>query len=174
MRVLVFSLICLFTSQAVTGQVKQGADSTKKSSIKIINRDSTNLLEINRIFIVGNRITRDHIILRELTLKGGDLVFSSELPGILDLDKKKLINTRLFNTVEIRTIDNHEKKIDLLIDVTERWYTFPSPIFELSDRNFNEWWQNYDHDFHRVNYGLRLYQYNMRDRNETLRVTAQF
>jgi outer membrane protein assembly factor BamA len=173
MRLLVFGFICLLTSQAVTGQVRQGADSTKKS-FKIINRDSTNLLEVNRIFIVGNRITRDHIILRELTLKGGDLVFSGELPGILDLDKKKLINTRLFNTVEIRVIDNHEKKIDLLIDVTERWYTFPAPIFELSDRNFNEWWQNYDHDFSRVNYGLRLYQYNMRGRNETLRVTAQF
>src|SRR5690606_17670386 len=55
-----------------------------------------------------------------------------------------------------------------------RWYTFPSPIFELSDRNFNEWWQNYNHDFKRVNYGLRLYQFNMRGRNETLRFLAQF
>jgi hypothetical protein len=49
-------------------------------------------------------------------------------------------------------------RLILLVDVNERWYTFPVPIFELSDRNFNEWWQNYNHDFRRVNYGLRLYQ----------------
>ncbi|HEY9487949.1 MAG TPA: POTRA domain-containing protein [Chryseosolibacter sp.] len=140
-----------------------------------LSSDSTGrFVLINRIFIVGNRLTRDQIILRELTLKPGDLIFNLNLPEILDLDKKKLINTRLFNTVEIRTLELQENQVDLLIDLNERWYTFPSPIFELSDRNFNEWWQNYDHDFRRVNYGLRLYQFNMRGRNETLRFTAQF
>ena len=140
-----------------------------------ISSDSTGkFVLINRIFIVGNRLTRDQIILRELTLKPGDLIFNLNLPEILDLDKKKLINTRLFNTVEIRTLELQENQVDLLIDLNERWYTFPSPIFELSDRNFNEWWQTYDHDFRRVNYGLRLYQFNMRGRNETLRFTAQF
>ncbi|MCD9014328.1 POTRA domain-containing protein [Parachryseolinea silvisoli] len=130
-------------------------------------------LRINRIFIVGNRITRDPIVLRELSLKPGDYVFSQELPSMLELDKKKLINTRLFNTVEIRALEYDPNHVDLLVDVNERWYTFPSPIFELADRNFNEWWQNYNHDFSRVNYGLRLYQYNMRGRNETLRFTTQ-
>ena len=122
---------------------------------------------INRVFIIGNRLTRDQIILRELSLRKGDLIYSLDLPEIIDLDKKKLINTRLFNTVEIRTMELEENKIDVLIDLSERWYTFPSPIFELSDRNFNEWWTNYNHDFKRVNYGLRLYQFNMRGRNET-------
>jgi len=129
---------------------------------------------INRVFIIGNRLTREQIIHRELSLKPGDLIYNLDLPNILDLDKKKLINTRLFNTVEIRTMELDENKVDLLIDLNERWYTFPSPIFELSDRNFNEWWTNYDHDFKRVNYGLRLYQFNMRGRNETLRFIAQF
>lgn len=131
-------------------------------------------LRINRVFIVGNRLTRDQIILRELTLKPGDIIFSRDLPSILDLDRKKLINTRLFNTVDIRIMELADSKVDLLIDLNERWYTFPSPIFELSDRNFNDWWQNYDHDLKRVNYGLRLYQFNMRGRNETLRFVAQF
>lgn len=129
---------------------------------------------INRVFIIGNRLTRDQIISRELSLKAGDLIYSLDLPEILDLDKKKLLNTRLFNTVEIRTMELEANKVDLLVDLNERWYTFPSPIFELSDRNFNEWWQNYNHDFKRVNYGLRLYQFNMRGRNETLRFIAQF
>ncbi|MEO8470745.1 MAG: POTRA domain-containing protein [Chryseolinea sp.] len=136
--------------------------------------DTGKFIQVNRILIVGNRITKDGIILRELTVRPGDLVHNAELPIILDLDKKKLINTRLFNTVQLKILEYGQDQIDLLIEVNERWYTFPSPIFELADRNFNEWWQNYGHDFNRVNYGLRLYQFNMRGRNETLRLTAQF
>lgn len=150
-------------------------DSTRKERKHNIPADTTGrFLLINRVFIIGNRLTRDQIIIRELTLKPGDIIYNLDLPAILDLDKKKLINTRLFNTVEIRTMELQDNKIDLLVDLNERWYTFPSPVFELSDRNFNEWWQNYNHDFKRVNYGLRLYQYNMRGRNETLRFIAQF
>ncbi len=136
--------------------------------------DTGKFVQVNRIFLIGNRITRDQIINRELRVKPGDIVLESDLNEILDLDKKKLFNTRLFNKVDIRVLELDDKKVDLVVDVDERWYTFPSPIFELADRNFNEWWQNYDHDFHRVNYGLRLYQHNMRGRNETLRLLAQF
>jgi outer membrane protein assembly factor BamA len=129
---------------------------------------------VNKVFIVGNQITRDRIVLRELTLKTGDVIHTDDLTTILEKDRKKLLNTRLFNTVEIRALELEDNKIDLLIDVNERWYTFPAPLIELSDRNFNEWWRNYGHDFRRINYGLRLYQYNMRGRNETLRLHAQF
>lgn len=152
-------------------------DTTKREHRRqehLISDSTGRFVLINRVLIIGNRLTRDQIILRELSLKPGDLIYNLDLPQILDLDKKKLFNTRLFNTVEIRTMELEENKIDLLVDLNERWYTFPSPIFELSDRNFNEWWQNYDHDFKRVNYGLRLYQFNMRGRNETLRFIAQF
>jgi len=129
---------------------------------------------INKIFIVGNYITRDRIVLRELTLKSGDVVYTEDLPGILERDRKKLLNTRLFNTVEIRTLEFDDYKTDIIVDLNERWYTFPAPLIELADRNFNEWWKNYGHDYKRINYGLRLYQYNMRGRNETLRLHAQF
>ena len=170
-----FGLVCLLTAHSLFGQAQGfNADSTAVRTT-IVRKDSTiRLLQVHRIFIVGNRLTRDHIILRELTLRSGDTVFSNELPGVLDLARKRLINTRLFNTVDIRVLDSEASLVDILIDLDERWYTFPSPIFELSDRNFNEWWQNYDHDLSRVNYGLRLYQYNVRGRNETLRLTGQF
>src|SRR6187402_2931280 len=150
------------------------ADSVKRPAHTKLVMDSTGtFLTLNRIFIVGNSVTRDPIILRELTYKSGDIVYSGDLQGVLESDKKKLINTRLFNTVEIRVLELADNTFDLLINVNERWYTFPSIIFELSDRNFNEWWQTYNHDFSRVNYGVKLYQYNMRGRNETLRLTAQ-
>ena len=150
-------------------------DSIKRPKKTEIQRDSTSrFVRIGRIFLVGNRITRDRIILRELSVNAGDLIYSDDLPAILDRDRKRLINTRLFNSVNIRVLELEEDQWDLLIDMKERWYTFPSPIFDLADRNFNEWWQTYNHDFRRVNYGLRLYQFNMRGRNETLRFVAQF
>lgn len=170
------SLWSLFSLHSTDASAVLLQDTVKRHSHRqtVVADTAARLLTINKIYLVGNRITRDRIILRELSLKSGDLVSSTDLPGILERDQKKLINTRLFNTATIRTLELEPGKTDLLVDVNERWYTFPAPIFELADRNFNEWWQNYDHDLKRVNYGLRLYQYNMRGRNESLRFLAQF
>jgi outer membrane protein assembly factor BamA len=132
------------------------------------------ILRVGRVVIVGNTITRSRIIERELTLQTGDTIRLKNLPAILQLDRNKIYNLRLFNTVECKYLEYDPGMVDLIVEVSERWYTFPVPIFELSDRNVNEWIQNYNADFRRVNYGLRLYQYNFRGRNETLRLTAQF
>lgn len=129
---------------------------------------------VGRILIIGNKKTKDRIILRELSLKPGDTVRMNRVSEIVLWDKRKIYNLRLFNVVNIRVLEISPLQIDLLIELEERWYTWPAPIFELSDRNFNEWWQNYNHDFNRVNYGIKLDQYNVRGRNETLRLQAQF
>jgi outer membrane protein assembly factor BamA len=173
---LIFSLTLAFSSQGTNGPSQvQLPDTVRRIATKVNLSDTTaRFLKINRIFIIGNDVTRERIIRRELSLQEGDIIYSADLPGILEVDKKKLINTRLFNTVTIRTLEFEKDQCDLLIDLKERWYTFPSPIFDLADRNFNEWWQNYNHDFRRVNYGLRLYRFNMRGRNETLKFVAQF
>lgn len=178
MLAFIVSLFIVFGGNGAPDQIPARAgvviDSVKRPRNLPPLDSSSRFLTISRIFIVGNRLTRDAIILRELSLKPGDIVYSTDIPTILERDEKKLINTRLFNTAEMRTLELEEGKVDILVDVKERWYTFPSPIFDLSDRNFNEWWENYNHDFNRVNYGLRLYQFNMRGRNETLKLVAQF
>lgn len=176
MLVLIIGFLSVFNSSRDTTLLELNAmDSVKRPGKRGAIVDTTGrFVLINRIFLLGNRITRDQIIRRELSLKEGDIIYSSDIPSVLDLDRKKLLNTRLFNTVNIRTLELDSARVDLVVDLNERWYTFPAPIFELSDRNFNEWWQTYNHDFRRVNYGLRLYQYNMRGRNETLRLHAQF
>lgn len=170
--VLIFISVSRFDSEA-----RVLYDSLKKpvKQKKLSQADSSaHYLRINRVFVIGNRITREHIILRELTLKPGDSVSVADLPAIIEKDKKKLFNLALFNTTDIRLLELSSGTADLLVEVNERWYTFPVPIFQLSDRNFNEWWENYNHDLNRINYGLKLYQYNMRGRNETLLFTAQF
>ncbi|MBL6445246.1 BamA/TamA family outer membrane protein [Fulvivirga sp. 29W222] len=129
---------------------------------------------IDNIFIIGNKQTRDKIILREMSLKRGEYYFDEDLKDIIKSDRSKIINTRLFNTVEITTLELADGVVDVVVRVSERWYTFPAPIFDLVDRNFNDWWQNQNHDFSRVNYGLKLYRNNMRGRNETLKLEMQF
>src|SRR5688572_3336940 len=144
MLAVLLTFLNLFSFQEDSGRVFLPVDTfrTKNHHYKLTPADSAGrFVQVSRIVVMGNRITRDRIILRELSLKSGDIIHSGELASVLDLDKKKLINTRLFNTVDIKTIESIPGRIDLIVDVAERWYTFPAPIFELSDRNFNEWWQ---------------------------------
>lgn len=131
-------------------------------------------IEIDKIFIIGNRKTKDKIILRELDIDEGDVIDKNQLQTTLDSDKQKIINTRLFLSVDINIIELSDNKADIIIRVDERWYFWPVPIFNLADRNFTEWWVNQNRDLSRVEYGLRLKQYNFRGRNETLSLIAQF
>ncbi len=147
------------------------ADTTRQTAIDSV---ADRLLTVDRVIIIGNKVTRNRIIERELSLKPGDTIRKSALQGSLQWDKNKLYNLRLFNTVTVRALELPNDRLDILVELTERWYIFPVPIFELSDRNFNEWWNNYNHDFNRINYGIRLYKNNFRGRNESLRFTAQF
>ena len=129
---------------------------------------------VGNVFITGNRKTKERIILRELTLQPGFSFPMNDLPLLLEKDQEKLVNTRLFLEVSIQPVERSPEVVDLIVQVKERWYFFPSPIFKLADRSFNEWWTNQGRDFSRVNYGVRLLQYNFRGRNESLRFISQF
>lgn len=174
-RVRIFFIICsvAFTVSSAFAFTDVPADTIRRSK-RNARIDTSRYVEINKIIIAGNKVTRNTIILRELGLKPGDVVQEAHLSEIYEKDKRKLFNLHLFHTVQIYSLAAGENKVDMLIDVTERWYTFPIPVFKLSDRNFNEWWENYNHDFNRVNYGLKLYQYNLWGRNHTLLLTAHF
>ena len=174
MRILKRFFLCFLT---IAGLVLVANAQTASQQLVI---DSLSILEedrsifIDKIFIVGNKKTKDKIILRELSIKEGDRYNYSDLRQILDADRNKIYNTRLFNTVEIGMLDLDFEKIDIVIEVSERWYLFPIPLVDIIDRNFNDWWENYNHDFSRIIYGLSLYHFNMRGMNERMTVTAQF
>jgi len=139
------------------------------------SNDSTasSYVEIDNIFVIGNIKTKKKIILREMGVARGQSITEAELKELLESDRRKIINTRLFNDVELSVLKLSETKVDVVVKVSERWYTWPSPIFKLVDRNFNDWWQNQNRDFSRVNYGLKLVKYNFRGRNETVKLTLQ-
>ena len=131
-------------------------------------------VEIDKIFIVGNKVTKDRIILREVDFEEGDFLSKEELNVYVDRIEEKIFNTNLFNKVTIDLVELAPNKVDVLIRVSERWYFFPIPQIRLVDRNFNDWWVNQNADLSRLEYGIKLYHYNMRGRNERLTLNIQF
>lgn len=123
-------------------------------------------LVILNIFISGNKITHETVILRELTFSAEDTVLKMQLLPALQRSKDNLLNLALFNFVnfEVKHLGNNQ--IDILITVTERWYIWPVPILEYADRNFSTFIQNKDWD--KINYGAWLKWNNFRGRNELL------
>lgn len=124
-------------------------------------------LIVGNIIIVGNRKTKNYIILRELSFKKGDAISLTELVKSFQLAHDRLINTRLFNEVTIYLKGFRGYVADVEIDVKERWYIFPLPYFKPVDRNFTAWAQKH-YDLDRVNYGAKFTHYNFTGRNDNL------
>ena len=139
----------------------------------IAQADSSRVVTIRDIHIVGNKITKERIIHRELTLKPGNSFELKYLADTIRFERFRVYNTNLFNEVELVIQELTDSQVDILIRVEERWYIYPMPLFKLADRNFNDWWVNRNRNFQRVNYGIRYTQWNLRGRAERLRITAQ-
>jgi outer membrane protein assembly factor BamA len=162
---LVLSIPIKSSAQAPSVLIKQ-QDSLSESDQRLVL--------IDNIFITGNKKTRDKIILREISVEVGKQYQLDDLNEILTADRNNIYNTKLFNTVEASILELGFNKVDIVVNVDERWYLFPIPLVDIIDRNFNDWWVNQDHDFSRIIYGLSLYHFNMRGMNERMTLTAQF
>ena len=167
-------------------------NATKTLPKTALTLDSTHFFIIEEISFKGNKKTKLSILTRELAIKIGDTLLKSNIDAILLKEQNKIFNTNLFVVVKptikitkseilpvfdanktlIRT--NYIEKVTILFTVQERWYWFPVVIFELADRNFNEWWNDRGRDLGRTNFGGRLTLGNVRGRNENLSVLLQF
>ena len=130
-------------------------------------------LEVRNILINGLKVTKYNTVIRELSFQKGDTIYLEDLAKIFKKNKSNLQNQWLFNFVEFIPIIE-EDKIDVFINVTERWYVWPYPVFEIAERNFNVFWDslkqsNYK-DFSKLNYGVFLNWHNFRGRNELLKI----
>ena len=65
-----------------------------------LSADSTETLTIGSVSVEGNYRTRTPIILREMALEPGDTLPRRILEGTLEIDRRKIVNTNLFITVE--------------------------------------------------------------------------
>lgn len=132
----------------------------------------------DEIRISGLRRTKPRIITRELVIRKDLPLLPEDTSKLFEKICQNIFNTRLFNKVSynvdsIRADSCNNQHGRLNLYVHERWYTFPSPIFELSDRNFNEWWYDRGADLRRVNLGIRFIQKNVRGLNEDLMISFQ-
>ena len=134
---------------------------------------SQDIITVSEININGNKITQENIILREIVFAKNNSFSISELESKIKESKYNLINLKLFNFVEIDYVLT-DSKAKVTINLTERWYIWPYPIFEISERNFNSWWEEFKTskyaDFSRLNYGLFLNWNNFRGKNEMVQL----
>jgi outer membrane protein assembly factor BamA len=130
--------------------------------------DSTEKIVITAIHIQGNTKTKDYIITRDLTFKKGDTLLLKDLNASLDRSQKNIFNSALFNEAKVEALKLHPGECEVFISVKERWYIIPTPVFELYDRNYKEWWNTYNHDIRRVTYGVRFSHRNFSGRKDKL------
>jgi hypothetical protein len=139
------------------------------------NKDSLNFffIKIDSITVEGNKITRKPLILRELGFRVGDSIPAQDLEKTLAGGRNRIVNLAIFNDVNLGTsngsLPNH---IIVHIKVRESWYWFPSPVFELVDRNFNVWWKEFNRSLKRTNYGGDYTQYNVTGHADVINLTA--
>ena len=132
--------------------------------------DSSAKLFIAAIEISGNKKTKEYIIQREMRFKQGDSIPASEIYNKLARSQELIYNTTLFT--EVTLVPHFISATDVRIQATvrEKWYIYPSPQFQIVDRNLNEWLNRYNADLERVIYGAKFAHYNLSGRRDQLRV----
>lgn len=167
LKILSLSILFLFSFHLSANQNTEFTSMIADTSI-------ADYVIVTDMVVLGNKRTKKQIIFRELDFAVGDTLSSATLTETLEENRNQIYNTTLFNDVKIEVKEQKRTSITLQITVEERWYVFPVPIFELTDRNFNVWWTEYNRDLSRTEYGLRFYHYNFRGRKEKLKATVQF
>lgn len=126
--------------------------------------------KIYKISITGNTKTKERVINRATGISLNDTIPKKELAVKLKEAKVNLINTSLFNSVQVSELSTGNLT-EVIIMVEERWYFWPYLILENAETNFNTWWQT--KKLNRLNYGLNLNKENTRGANEYLIFVVQ-
>jgi outer membrane protein assembly factor BamA len=125
---------------------------------------------IKDISFIGNETTKNQVMLQELTFAVSDTVASADLDELLEENRKRLLNLRLFHYVT-STHTCADGQVHVQYEVQERFYLYPFPILDFADRNFNAWLEK--KDWSRIDYGINLAKRNFRGRNEDVRLRVQ-
>lgn len=168
-----FPLLFIFIFFGFTTAHAQDSDVNfyEKIGSKIVS-DSLAKLFITSVEIYGNKKTKDYIIKREMRFKQGDSILASEFNDKLTRSKELIYNSTLFT--EVTLVPHFISATDLRIEVhvKEKWYIYPSPQFQIVDRNLNEWINRYNADLERVIYGVKFAHYNLSGRRDQLKLYA--
>lgn len=119
---------------------------------------------VSNISVSGNGVTKESVIFREIPFTTGDSLLISDTANLALKAEQNLVNTSLFHFASVVFGDSG----CVHIQVTERWYIWPTPYFNIEERNFNVWLRNMS--LEKVTYGLYVYHENFRGRKEYLKL----
>lgn len=135
---------------------------------------SIQYVHIDSITFAGNRKTRARILLRELEFRVGDSIPMATLAATIERNRLRLLNLGLFNEAKMNVRNmSPDGHATIHIQLTETWVLYPIPLFELADRNFNVWWDEFNHSLRRVNYGIDLTHLNLTGYADQLKFKIQ-
>lgn len=128
--------------------------------------NSPDSLVVSEIKITGNFVTDKKLIFRELAFKLNATVSRSEIEYLRVTSINNLTKTSLFNFVEVEANNDGDGLLTIILNLTERWYIWPTVYLNHTDRNFSEWWRT--KDLSKLEYGAGLKINNFRGMGETL------
>ncbi len=134
-----FHLVLLL---AAAGAAAQPADT--------LGGPETPLGRIDTVLVTGNEKTRAYVILDEMTLAPG----GTATTAAIEFDRARVYSLGLFNRVDI-SYERLDSLGILLVDVHERWYLIPVPLFGFRDG-----------DPRRVYFGAGILHNNVLGRNQ--------
>ncbi len=129
-------------------------------------------MRIDSIHFQGNEKTRANILRRELDFNELDSLRIDELNERIEYNRRKLMNTNLFIWVKSDYHQLPNGNLSIQFEFLEQWYVLGYPVFQLADRNLNDWWSR-GHDLGRAIYGVHFLHNNFMGRNEKLLVKAE-
>lgn len=136
----------------------------------VVKEDSTQPFRIRKIYITGNRKTKDAFIFREMPFKQGESYLLSDLVKKFEDARRLLLSTALFHTVVVALKEFEEYDVDVVVEVKERWYLVALPFFKFVDRNFNQWLVEQNAKLDRVNYGIKVLNSNFSGNKDKLNI----
>ncbi len=120
--------------------------------------------------------TKEWYLLREIRYREGDKISFSRLDEVMELLRSDLRKTNLLTHIEVTPLldFNGKNEVEFQIYLQENWFVFPSLITEIADRNFNVWWNEYNHSLNRINLGLAIQHTNLTGCKDELTLSYHF
>lgn len=129
-------------------------------------------IQVDSIIFKGNEKTKNNILKRELDFDVSDTLLIADLEKQLEFNRRKLMNTNLFIWVKSDYHQLPNGHIKVIFEFLEQWYVLAYPVFQLAERNLNDWWSR-GHNFDRSIYGVHFIHNNFMGRNEKLMIRAE-
>ncbi len=169
-KIIIFICFVFFLNPTSAAQKLNKIPAPFYQNLNITNPDPVGKLKVRSIKITGNKKTKKYIILREMLFKEGDSLIISTLQEKLEQTRYLVYNLNLFSEVAITPEIVSAFECNVNVTVREKWFIYPTPQFQLIDRNVNEWLKTYNADWERVVYGIKFAHYNFSGRGDQLRI----